>query len=488
MLASTVNVLVVVGASLVAVPLLIDRLGIAGYGLWTLAQAVIIYVTTAELGIGPALARFMGIHARDPDRPRELMVMALALYTLGGLVIVAACRLFAGPLVDLFSPPAHLRQETVAAVRIVGWVTLVALLASALGHMLAGLERFAAFTWTNVVGAATFLTAVILLMRNGGRITDAAYATLAQWAVVTVLRLWALRDVALGGGRRVPRRALLRELAGFSARLQLGVVSSLVNTQTDRVVIGAIASPATLGQASIATQVADAGRMLAYAAFNPMTSRMAVTYGIAGEAGLDRMLDRQRRLWATALLGGVAICIGAARPAIQAWLGSGYDRAALFALFLIAGYGIGLVPGPAFAYLRAKGTPTLEGVFGLVTVVVNLGATVVLALAVGATGVVAATMGGYVASTIWVMHRARRIVPRSRHAGVDLRRLVPALAIAAAGAYGAGEGLLAIVPRPLALLGLAAATGVIFAAYLSAMTDLAPFARLKRSATSRALP
>ncbi|MEA2442730.1 MAG: hypothetical protein QOJ12_22 [Thermoleophilales bacterium] len=485
-LASAINVLVVVGTSLVAVPLLIDRLGIDGYGLWTLAQTVIIYVTTAELGVGPALARFTSVHRDHPERPRQVMVAALILYTLAGLAVVAACHLLARPLVDLFPVPARLRDDSIATVGIVGWVSLVALLAGALGHMLAGLERFGAFTWTNVVGAATFLVALILLTRDGGRIQDAAYATLAQWGVVALVRLVVIRDIALGRGTRLPGRALLRELLGFSARLQLGVLASLVNTQTDRVVIGAVAIPATLGRASIATQVADAGRMLAYAAFNPMASRMAVTYGANGQPALDALLARQRRLWTTALLGGIAVAIGAVRPAIEGWLGTGYDQAALFAAFLIAGYGIGLIPGPLFAYLRAKGNPTLEGLFGLVTVAVNLCATIVLALLFGAPGVVAGTLAAYTASTIWVLRRSRSVVPPAEHEPARLARLLPALVVATAAAYGVGEGLLAIAPRAVALAALCAAAPAIYVAYLAATTGIDPIDVIRRRATAQA--
>ncbi len=56
--------------------------------------------------------------------------------------------------------------------------------------------------------------------------------------------------------------------------------------------------------------------------------------------------------------------------------------------------------------------------------------------------------------------------------------------LAAAATYGAGEVLLAALPRLLALAGVGAVAGVAFALYLVALTDVRPFA-LARTALAR---
>ena len=476
---SGLNVLVVIGASLVAVPFLIDRLGLAAYGVWTLVQTIVFYITTAELGFGPALARFTSLHATDPHRPRQILMGALTLYLAAGLVIVLFCHLLADTFVDVFPVPAELASDTAATVRLIGWVSLAALVASALGHLLTGLERFDAFTWSNVAGSVAFLIALAVLMHEGARMQDAAYAALLQWGLVAAVRLVLLRRIVLSRGPRSPGRALVTDLFRFSMKLQGAVLATLLNTQTDRVVIGAVAPATTLGQAGVATQVADAGRFLGYAAFSPIMSRMAVTFGTGGVEALDPLLARQRRLWIVGVLGAIAIGIGAVRPAIEIWLGDGYDEAALFAALLIAGYGIGLLPSPEFGYLRAVGRPGLEGVYGVVTVVVNLVATVVLGLLAGALGVVIATAVAYSSSTAWVLLRARRSVPASTDAPIPVVRLCAGMAVAGAAVYAAGEGLLAVVPRGIALIGLVVAVPGVIVLYLMALAGFDPVAAVR---------
>ena len=77
----------------------------------------------------------------------------------------------------------------------------------------------------------------------------------------------------LGARRRAPRRdrapaaracsppASGARSLSFALRLQMTVLSILVNTQTDKLVVGAVATPATLGQLGIGSQVAEAGRL-----------------------------------------------------------------------------------------------------------------------------------------------------------------------------------------------------------------------------------
>ncbi len=469
----------VVGASLVVVELLIRRLGLEAYGVWTLVQTIVLYATTAELGIGPALARFTSLHATHPHRPRQILFGGMALYLALGLAVVGSCRAFGGPFIDLFSVPAMLRQDAVETVHLVGWITLAALVAGGLGHVLSGLERFSAFTWSNILGSATFLTALVVLLRDDPRLQDVAHAALLQWTLVAVIRLCLLHRLVLRRGPWRPGRQLIREMFGFSMRLQVAVAATLVNTQTDRVVIAAVAPASTLGQAGVATQVADAGRFLGYAAFSPVMSRMAVEYGERGKPALDALYARQRRTWTIGLFGAIAVACGAVHPAIAAWLGPDLDEAGVFAALLIAGYGLGLLPNPAFGYLRAVGAPGLEGRYGIITVAINIVATIILGIAFGAIGVVVATAVAYTASTWWVILRARPMLPASREAPIPMLRVVPAMAVCGAAVLAAGEGLLAVAPRPVALAGVIVVTGAVFAAYLTALAGLRPLALLR---------
>lgn len=477
--ASAANVAAVVGASLLAVPLLVHRLGLAGYGVWTIAQTLVIYVTSAELGFGPALARFTSVHRNDRVARRQILVTALGAYLVVAVVLVAAFHLTAGPLVDVFDVPSRFRADAEVTVRLMGWVSAIALVASAFGHVLSGMERFTAFTITNAAGSAVFLTTLAIGLHENAQLEDAAHAALWQWSTVAVLRLVALAELARGRGRWRPGRALLRDLLSYSARLQMATFATLLNTQTDRVVVGIVAPASTLGQVSIATQAAEAGRFLAYAAFTPLAARMAVRYGDEGIEALDAELQRTRHAWIVAVVGVVAVGVGTARPVMDAWVGGGHDQAAGYAALLLTAYGVGLLPSPAFAYLRAIGQPGLEGTFGLVTVGVNLVATVVLGILAGATGVVLATTAAYLLSTLWVTRRTRAAVPEMPRGDTTWMRLTLSAAVLAGVTYLVGEALSSSLPGALALLALTPVVAVGLVAYGCAVYARSPMAVLR---------
>ena len=475
---SVVNVLAVVGSSLIAVPLLVDRLGLAGYGLWVLAQTLVIYVTTAENGFGPAIARFTSVAAHERRDVRPLLVFALLAYIAIGLLVVLSAHLLAGTLVDAFDVPARFHDDARATVGIVGWVTLAALVAAALGNTLSGLERFTTFTVTNVAGSLVWLGVLAFALGGDARLTDVGYAALAQWSVVAVLRLLGVRDVLLHRGRLLPGRALIWDLFRFSTRLQVAVAAQLVNTQTDRVVVGAVAPAATLGQVGIATQVADAGRFLISAPFLPLASRMAAAYGKDGTTGLDAVFGGVRRLWTVGALGVVAVGCGAMAPGIEAWIGDGHGEAAAYGVALLLAYGVSWLPAAAFAYLRALGRPRIEGNYGVATVVVNVASTIPLGIAFGAPGVVAATTVAYLAATAWVLRRLEREVPGGPLGGSPAV-LVPACLGAAALAFLGGEALVAVLPRAVALAGMLALFAVDLAAYLAIALGTTPAGALR---------
>ena len=86
--------------ALISVPLMLDEIGLAGYGVWTLAQTIILWTTIAEAGFGPAIQRFVAVGhgAGDGGEVRRLLWSTLLAYAVAGAVIGAAC---------LLAAPAH---------------------------------------------------------------------------------------------------------------------------------------------------------------------------------------------------------------------------------------------------------------------------------------------------------------------------------------------------------------------------------------------
>src|SRR5215213_7232286 len=130
--ASVVNAAAAVSTSLVTVPLILDAVGTAGYGVWTLGLALILYASILETGVGPAIQRFTAYARGSRDT-------------------------------DAFDLPARLQHDAESMFRILGAALALALLAAGMGNLLQGLERFGMLALSAGAGALAFLAAIIAL-------------------------------------------------------------------------------------------------------------------------------------------------------------------------------------------------------------------------------------------------------------------------------------------------------------------------------------
>jgi len=293
-----------------------------------------------------------------------------------------------------------------------------------------------------------------------------------------------LRDV-FGRVEFVGRRDAA-ELGGFSLRLQMTTLSGIVNSQTDKVIVGLVASPSVLGQLGIGTQVAEAGRLLAGAALTPIVSRLAITHGAGDEKGFDWLFERLHHLWTVLVIGGTVIGIMVLYPLITSWLGDGHAEAAWFGAALVFAYGMSLLTGTPVAYLRALGRVSLEARLGALLIGCNVVLTIALGVAFGAGGVVAATALAYLLATVWFLrafHRSLATDVGHTPRPLLLRALGFSMLTGGA-ALGWGLAMIALLPPGVALVAIAPGLLAAAVAYVALVARIPPSpAGLRRLAT-----
>jgi O-antigen/teichoic acid export membrane protein len=240
-------------------------------------------------------------------------------------------------------------------------------------------------------------------------------------------------------------------------------------------VVGLVAPAATVGQLGIGAQFADGGRLLAGAALSPVHSEFAHLAGAGDEAGLRRRFGVLHRLWVLGVLGGGVIGAATLPALIEAWLGKGYDEAALLGAALVLAAAAGLSTGTGVAYMRAIGEPGLEARMGPLIVSANLALTIPLAITSGARGVVVGTLLAYVIGAWWFFSRLRRHIPASplASAGEGVKVVLLALAAGAA-SLGIGLAAVALLPTGVALIPVAIGLALALALYAVAALGVRP--------------
>jgi len=138
----------------------------------------------------------------------------------------------------------------------------------------------------------------------------------------------------------------------------------------------------------------------------------------------------------------------------------------------------GLTTGTGAAYLRALGRPGLEARYGLVVMGTNIVLTIPLALAAGARGIVAGTLGAYVTGALWFFSRLGRQIPASPLRGAREGAVAIGTALVAGGAtLLAGSLAVAVLPGRSALPAVAAVALAALAAYAAVVLGFRPTPR-----------
>jgi len=477
--ASVITALIGITAALVATPLIIDHVGKAAYGAWTVSMAIVIYIGIVEAGMAPAVQRYVAVARGSGDHAGAGRVFwSTLIFYLGiGLVAALLIELLAPQIASLFDFPGSLEQQATELLRIVGLAVPLGLAMAALANLLQGQGRFGAIAFTAALGSLGYLAAVVVLVSSGATLAQLGWAVIAQQLVLLLSR--AL--LAAGSLRQRPGLVSGEEavaIAGLSARLQLSVASLIVNGQSDRVVTALVAPAAVVGEVGIASQVAESGRLVAAAPLVPIFNRFALLQQPADRAALVRLFAKVDQIWFTAAIGATLVGVAVAPSLISGWLGSGFELAGAYAAMLIAAYGSSLIFGVRISYLRARGSAGLEARLAVVLMALNLLLTVPLAIAFGATGVVAGTLIAYLLGGGWLALRFGGYAPEVERVPWQTLTSSTLWALVFAVAGGSLAALAASIISPgWALLPIALIAAVAWGGYLAAVLRVAPTPR-----------
>jgi len=468
MAANAVSAASTLAVAAVMTPLVLDRLGVAAFGVWTVIGSLLLYLVVAESGFGPAVQRYVAVaHARgDLREPAALLWTTLLAYTAAGALLCAAILPLAPAVVGLFDFPPALRDDAVELLSIVSVVLPLTLLATGLGNVLFGLERFVVVTVSSALGALVLLGTTVIAVGSGHGLPALGLAVLAQQALLLLIRGAALRDVVASGRPRLASRAQVRAIAGFSAKLQVSALTVLINGQSDRVVAGLVAPAAIVGRLGVAGQIAEAGRLLAGALLQPVVSRLSSIAALGDREQLDGEYRRLSRTWIVAMTGATAVGLGLLPPLVRSWLGPGYGQVVLFGAVLVVAYGFNIVTGIGSAYLRAAAMVGLEARTGVLMVGLNVLFTIPLALTLGVLGVVLGTLAANVLGTTWFFWRLHRIVRLELPAPARILRVLGLAVLAGATTLGIGSLAADALPRFVAMAPVGLAAVASLAGYL----------------------
>jgi O-antigen/teichoic acid export membrane protein len=419
---------------LVLTPFMIDQLGAAAYGVYTLALTLSFlggYAALTDLGIEASTARFVAearVHG-DDDLVNRLASTTLVFF--GSLAFVLA-PLIAGLsflLVDIFDVPTNLRDQAIVCFALTGAQLLFEMPARTYFAVLEGTQRFTAYQACQVVrllAQAAMFVAVLVLGLGIGALGGAM--ALSSLLVLVLAHRLAHRVVpGLHVSPRLASRELLSTMLGYGGALMGLRLSGTLYQQMDRVIIGVAMGPRFVTTYEIANKIRSAAALVQSVAASALVP--AAAFARAQPEVLREMFLRGTAYTAAASLPVAASIAIFARPLISAWIDPKYAGAVtptrLFAIYLaLASVQIvGATIVVALGHVRFMVQVTV------LTVLADLVVSILLVGPLGINGVIIASIGSFAAASFWPMRffLRRFEVPVRTFVRRTLRPQVPGL-------------------------------------------------------------
>jgi O-antigen/teichoic acid export membrane protein len=342
-----------------ALPLVVQQLGPARFGILALGWMILGYV--GELGFGRATTRFVAeaLGRGDLDRVATVtwgtLLIQLGIGAIGGI----ALAMFAARLVEqVLTVPAELHAEAIASFRVLALGIPVLLVASAVRGVLEAAQRFGAVNAVRAPASAALyllplagiavglqLPGILGLMLLARLLMAVAYGWIAVRQFPFLLRP-RLFGAGLGG--------LLR----FGSWAAVSSVASPVLMYLDRFVLGALLTVAAVGYYTPAFELAVRMGMLPAAIVTTMFPAFSMLAARQDPERLQRLVGQSIRYVLLGLGPFAIVLIAGARDLLQLWLGAEFAAQGALALqILVVGVvinGIAFVP---FTLIQAVGRP-----------------------------------------------------------------------------------------------------------------------------------
>ena len=259
-LLSYVQLMLNVLIGIIYTPILLRYLGSSEYGVYSVATAVISFLTMLDLGFGQTLVRFyVKYRAEDQQQKADACAGAfLVMYLLLGAAALAIGLSLANRFLPLmfgrkFTPVELDTLRRVLSVLVVNLACSFPL--SVFSALITAHERFAFAKLANI--ASTLLTygGILLVLVQGYRSVAMAVVTTAVSIAVKVFLAWyclCRMRVRITFGR--PDKPMLKSIFSFSFFIFLNILIDQLYASTDKFLLGALCGSAAVTVYTVGVQ------------------------------------------------------------------------------------------------------------------------------------------------------------------------------------------------------------------------------------------
>ena len=228
-------------------PIMLRLLGQSEYGLYSLANSVVGYLSLLSFGLGSTIVRYVAKYRAEGNKEQEEKVIGLfiAMYSVLALLV-----LIGGWIISCNVEPVFHRglteteiEKIAILVRIMAFNTAISFPISVFGSIIMAHEKYIYRQVVNILStiAAPFCN-LIALYFGFGSIGLSIVTTIIQFMMLPLNAVYCFRILKIRPQFHGLPIRLIKELMQFSAFIFLGSVVDMMFWATDKVILGMLAS------------------------------------------------------------------------------------------------------------------------------------------------------------------------------------------------------------------------------------------------------
>lgn len=349
--------------AIVAIPLLIDGLSLARFGVLTLTWMVVGYFSLFDLGLGRALTKLVAEKlgkGRADDVPM-LIWTALLLMMLLGLFGAALLAAFSSWLVsDVLNIPVELQTETLTAFYLLAASIPIVISSTGLQGVLEAHQRFGLVNAVRIpLGVFTFLGPVLVLSFSHSLVPVVAAlvaARLFSWLAYVVLCLRV--EPELRQSVSVDWQ-MFKPLISFGGWMTVSNIISPLMVYLDRFLIGAVLTMTAVSYYATPYEVVTRLLIIPGALMGVMFPAFATVLS-HDKMYAAQLYGKTVKYVFLLLFPAVLVIVTFAREGLTLWLGSGFaENSTLVLQILAVGVFLNAHANVPFGLIQSAGRPDL---------------------------------------------------------------------------------------------------------------------------------
>lgn len=382
-------------------PVILDRVGVSGYGLWALVGSIAAYGALLDLGIGSAIVKYTAeFRARaDTASGTGLIATALRVYLVLGAIAVV-CGVVLAPIIPVLINIRPADRPTASLLVLMTGLNVGISIASAPAtSVLLGLQRFDLYNVVSTGGTVLWAIGTVLILQAGGGVVGMVALNIPVTLAMRFVCIEFIRRTApdLPFGYAGASRAVARRVLGYSWSIFASDISTLLQKKSDELVIGTFLSVAAVTPYSLARRLSEVAHVL-----TNQFVRVLLPLASELDAGEDRSRLIELYLVSTRLTVAIFASIGLglvvlAGQVMLVWVGPGYDEAIPIVAILTTASLLLTSQWPAGSILQGMARFQPVAVTSVVSGLVNLALSIIL---VGRLGIVGVAWGTFVPTAV----------------------------------------------------------------------------------------